>query len=182
VKTICKTKLNGKNLMKAINTMTTPVLVYSFGVIPWSDTELNELQIKTRTTLSRFKYHHPKATIERTMLPRKEGSRGLLDMLELRDKQMVNMRKYFQKKRNNSQLLKEMMKADKKLAPLNLDKDDSNLEHVIKERRETRVNTWRGKALHGRFYSEFHSPYVDKQASCTWLQKGTYTLKQMDLL
>ena len=44
VRTICETGLNGKNIIKAINTYATPVLLYSFGVIHWSDTEMEELQ------------------------------------------------------------------------------------------------------------------------------------------
>ena len=55
------------------------------------------------------------------MLPRREGGRGLLDMTELRDRQILNMRKYFQGNKNNSQLIAEAMNADKALTPLNLD-------------------------------------------------------------
>jgi hypothetical protein len=40
---ILKTELNGKNTTKAINTFAIPVLTYTFGIIKWSETELNNL-------------------------------------------------------------------------------------------------------------------------------------------
>jgi len=53
-KNILKTKLNGKNTMKAINTYATAVLTYSFGIVKWSPTDLENLQTKIRTLLTRY--------------------------------------------------------------------------------------------------------------------------------
>jgi hypothetical protein len=50
-KSILKTKLNGKNMIKAINAYTTPVLTFSFGIVKWMPTDLENLQTKTRTLL-----------------------------------------------------------------------------------------------------------------------------------
>ena len=55
IESICKAKLNGKNFCKAINTLAIPVLTYSFGIIKWSDTEIEEIQRKIRTTLTRYR-------------------------------------------------------------------------------------------------------------------------------
>jgi len=41
-KNILKTKLNGKNMMKAINTYATPVLTFSFGIVKWTRADLRE--------------------------------------------------------------------------------------------------------------------------------------------
>jgi hypothetical protein len=38
IKSILKSKLNGNNLIKAVNTYAVPLLTYSFGVIKWSKT------------------------------------------------------------------------------------------------------------------------------------------------
>jgi hypothetical protein len=43
-KSILKTKLNGKNMIKAINTYTTPVLTLSFGIVKWTPTDLDNLK------------------------------------------------------------------------------------------------------------------------------------------
>jgi hypothetical protein len=40
IKSILKSKLNGNNLIKAVNTYAVPLLTYSFGVIKWSKTNL----------------------------------------------------------------------------------------------------------------------------------------------
>jgi len=60
-KGILKTKLNGKNMIKAINTHTNPVLTFSFGIVKWTPTDLENLQTKMRTLLTRYRFQHPRA-------------------------------------------------------------------------------------------------------------------------
>ena len=36
--------MNGKNTIKAINTYATPVLIYGFGIVKWTPTDLENLQ------------------------------------------------------------------------------------------------------------------------------------------
>ena len=48
IKSILMTKLNGKNTIKAINTYATPALTFSFGIVKWTPTDLENLQTKTR--------------------------------------------------------------------------------------------------------------------------------------
>jgi hypothetical protein len=67
-KSTLKTKLIGKNTIKAINTYGTPVLTFSFGIVKWTSTDLENLQIKTRTLLIRYRLHHPRAA-KRTTYP-----------------------------------------------------------------------------------------------------------------
>jgi hypothetical protein len=38
-KSILKTKLNGKNTIKAINTYATPAPTFSFGIVKWTPTD-----------------------------------------------------------------------------------------------------------------------------------------------
>ena len=52
-KCILKTQMNRKNTIKAINTYATPVLTFSFGIVKWTPTDLQKLQTKTRTLLTR---------------------------------------------------------------------------------------------------------------------------------
>jgi hypothetical protein len=60
-KSILKTKLNGKNMIKATNTYAIPVLTFSFGIVKWMPTDLENLQIRTRALLTRYRIHHPRA-------------------------------------------------------------------------------------------------------------------------
>ena len=80
VNAICKRQLHSKNLFKAINAYAIPVLTYTFGVIKWTQTDIKRLQIKTRTTLTKFNYLHPKSAIERINIKRIKGGRGLIDL------------------------------------------------------------------------------------------------------
>jgi len=79
-KSLLKTKLNGKNTIKAINTYGTPVLTFSFGIVKWIPTDLENLQTKMRTLLTRYRFHHPHTGKERATLPRQMGGRGLIDI------------------------------------------------------------------------------------------------------
>jgi hypothetical protein len=65
-KSILKTKLNGKNTIKAITTYAIPVLTFSFGIVKWTPTDLENLQIRTRALLTRYRIHHPRAAKEKT--------------------------------------------------------------------------------------------------------------------
>lgn len=66
VRRICKTGLKS-NLFKSINTFAIPVVTYSFGLFKWTETDLDEK--KTRTEMTKFRNHHPKASV--LALPRK---------------------------------------------------------------------------------------------------------------
>jgi len=92
---ILKTELNGKNTTIAINTFANPVLTYTFRIIKWGETDLNNLQHALRTTLTKHGAHHPTANAERITLPRKDGGRGIIDNKNLHNKQIMALRKYF---------------------------------------------------------------------------------------
>jgi len=47
-KSILLKKLNGKNMIKAINTCATAVLNFRFGIVKWTHTDLENLQTKMR--------------------------------------------------------------------------------------------------------------------------------------
>ncbi|XP_031333830.1 uncharacterized protein LOC116163840 [Photinus pyralis] len=52
---ILKTGLNSKNLFKAVNTYAIPTLTYSFGIIKWTDTDLENINILTRAQLTKHR-------------------------------------------------------------------------------------------------------------------------------
>nr|CAH7763876.1 unnamed protein product [Callosobruchus chinensis] len=65
------TKLKSRNLTKAINTFAIPVLTYSFGIIKWSHTDKEDIQILIRTELMKHIMPHPNACKERLTIDRK---------------------------------------------------------------------------------------------------------------
>jgi hypothetical protein len=66
----------GKNTIKAINTCAIPVLTFSFGIVKWTPTDLENLQIRTTALLTICRIHHPHAAKERLTLPRHMEEEG----------------------------------------------------------------------------------------------------------
>jgi len=117
---VCKAELNGSALIKAINTYAVPDLTYLFGVIKWSYTDLEALQMKMRTTLTKHCYHYLKAAIEQTVMPQSEVGQGMIDIINLHDQQLMKMREYFYAKRSTSTLVEAIVQAEDGLTFLNL--------------------------------------------------------------
>ncbi|KAL0883753.1 hypothetical protein ABMA27_015858 [Loxostege sticticalis] len=149
IHSICNKQLYSKNLFKAINTYAIPILTYSFGVIKWTNSELQALEIKTRTILTQHRYHHPKSAIERITLPRKEGGRGLIEISQLHKKQII----------------------DKNITPLNLSNEATERSDIAGAK-EAKLKRWREKELHGRHPHDLDQVHIDPEASNKWLESG----------
>lgn len=167
---ITKSKLKGKFLIKAINTYAIPVMTYSFGVIKWTETELLELQRKIRTTLTKYQCHHPKSCLERMVLPRKIGGRGLLDIHLLHNRQINSLRNYFHNKASRSRLISAICRADENLTPLKLAESDltDNSRQI-----DQKIADWSIKAIHGKFFAALNSNQIDISWSNKWLTMNT---------
>lgn len=168
---IMKTQLNSKNIVKAVNTYAVTILTYSFGIIKWSKSELQALQRLINTTMSKHRKHHPKSCLQRLTLPRNDGGRGFMDVINLHNKQIQNLRYYFHCKAEQSNLHKAIVHNDLNLTPLNL-KDKSIQNNVKLTDRQTRKDEWALKSLHGRHYHDLSHSHVDRNASNEWLHRG----------
>jgi hypothetical protein len=71
------------------------LLTYSFGVIKWSKTNLQNINIQTRVLFTKFRKHHPKSAIERFNLPRENGGRGFPNLEILQHNQIASLKNYF---------------------------------------------------------------------------------------
>ena len=74
---IVKTKLNGRNIVKGINTWAIPVLGYLAPFLSWTKTELQSIDGKTRKLLTMHNGLHPRSDVDRLYVPRKDGGREL---------------------------------------------------------------------------------------------------------
>jgi hypothetical protein len=167
---ITKSKLKGKFLVKAINSFAIPVLTYSFGVIKWTETELQDIQRKIRTTLTKYQCHHPKSCIERMVLPRKIGGRGLLDIHLLHDRQIISLRQYFHNKASSSELIDAICKIDHQYTPLKL----ADSQFLINSRSVSqKIQDWSAKVIHGKFYFSLNKENIDIMWSNQWLTTNT---------
>lgn len=173
LKSILKTELNARNIIKAINTFAIPALTYSFGVIKWSKTEITGIERSIRTSLTKYNLHHPKAAIERMSLPRYMGGRGLIDIQQLLDKQIHSLQIFFHNKSHSSPLHKSILNTDNHLTPLNLKNEvPQTTTNINKIHLNRKVEIWAQKELHGRHLNDLNQPYVDKIASNKWLSLG----------
>jgi hypothetical protein len=172
VEALLKTQLNGKNIIKAINTHAIPLLLYSFGVIKWAQTYLANIQTKINTLLTKLHTYHPKSATERLTLPRKGGGRGLINITNLQNKHINNPRQYFHSKSEISQLHKTVTLVDAKYTPLNLRVNEIPPETNKIVLDADKLQKWSQKALHGRYIHELNQDYVDKTASHAWLTRS----------
>jgi hypothetical protein len=112
-----------KNTIKAINTYATTVLTFNFGIVKWTLTDLENLQTKTRTLLTRYRFLHP-------LLQRKTYSitanTVLTDIPRLLDKQVKLLQTYFLNKQATSRLHAAVVKADDRYTPLDLFRANEN--------------------------------------------------------
>ncbi|KAL4703729.1 hypothetical protein ACJJTC_016736 [Scirpophaga incertulas] len=172
INTICKTQLYAKNLFKAINTYAIPVLTYSFGVIKWTKTDIEQLERLTRTTLTKHNNLHPKSAIERLTIKRQNGGRGLIDIKHLWQKQINNLTSFFHVKSQTSKIHKAITLNDNNYTPLNLndriDREQYNENNLQKEK----IENWKKKVLHGRHPHDLQHVHINNEASNIWLKIG----------
>ncbi|KAJ0176683.1 hypothetical protein K1T71_007862 [Dendrolimus kikuchii] len=168
---LLKSELNSKNTIKAVNTFAIPILTYSFGIINWSKTDLNKLQRMINTTMTKHRKHHPKSAIERLVLPRQEGGRGIIDINNLHNKQITTLRNYFYGKAEHSSLHKGVVELDVKLTPLNLQNTQQQQNEILVDNK-TKIKQWAEKSLHGRHQSDLSLSHVDAEKSNQWLKRG----------
>ena len=164
---ILETELISKNKVKAINSWCILVLTFSFGVVHWSQTDLENLNRIVRTSLTKYRMHHPKAAVERLYIPRKAGGRGLLDLRALCNRQVTGLKKYFLAKAHMYPLHKAIVSSDKGYTPMNL---SNNEDYPTITTFKDRLQVWKTKPLHGRFPHALEN--ADHDASVQWLRDG----------
>ena len=78
VRKVLETKLNRRNVLKAINTWAILVVRYSAAFLGWSRLQLEEIDRRMRKLLTIHNGFHPKSNADQLYLSRSEGGRGLL--------------------------------------------------------------------------------------------------------
>ena len=141
VKKLCRSKLNGGNLISGINTWAVSVLRYSAGIVDWTVEELVSMHRRTRKILAMNGCMHTRSNVARLYLPRKEGGRGLISIEECVVKESKSLHGYL------GETTEWMLQA-----ALNevLDEEE-NLQDYKKRKQEEKIRDWKEKALHGEF-------------------------------
>ena len=95
VRKVLETKLNGNNLIKAINIWAVAVIRYSAPFLDWNKDELLALDRRTRKLMTHPKLH-PKSNVDRINLSRKEDGRGLISIEDTTRTAILGLQKYIQ--------------------------------------------------------------------------------------
>ena len=73
IRKILKSKLNGGNVVSAINARAVSIIRYGAGIIKWIKEELGKLDRKTRKLLTVNRALHPQADVDRLYGKRSEA-------------------------------------------------------------------------------------------------------------
>ena len=122
LKLILKSELYAKAQITAINTWAIPVVSHTFGVLQWTHTDLQTLDTKIRTTLTKYRRHHPNSSYNRLYIPRKMGGRGLMNLEMMHDSQVKKLYNFFKNVRNP--LHEAIVKIDN-ISPLKLSQEQA---------------------------------------------------------
>nr|XP_026484151.1 uncharacterized protein LOC113392088 [Vanessa tameamea] len=168
LKKVLKSLLSGGNKVRAFNGWVMPVLMYSFGILKWTQKELDALDRRVRVLLTAYRMHHPRSSVMRLYIPRRCGGRGFLNAKTLHNREVYKLREYFL--HTDLDMHRDVVTMDKGLTPLSLGKENWRKPVVLST--ENRKGVWKSKELHGRFYRALHGPGVDFMASVSWLRFG----------
>ena len=154
--------------MRAFNGWVMPLLAYTFGIVRWTQTELDSVDRQIRKLLTTYRMHHPRSSVMRLYIPRKCGGRGFLNVKNLHNHEVCSLREYFLK--IDVDMHKDVVTVDKGLTPLSLGKENWRRPVVLTT--SNRMAVWKSKELHGRFHRALVGQDVDTASSLSWLQFG----------
>ena len=159
VRKVLETKLNGHNLIKAINTWAIAVIRYSAPFLDWNKDELQALDRRTRKLMTTHKALHPKSNVDRLYIPMKEGGRGLISVADVTQTTILGLQKYIQESEE------KLISAARKL-----DQVSESAKEFKSRRAKKRKQNWIHKAMHGRFLRQTEA--VAAKETWAWLSRG----------
>ena len=138
IRKILKSKLNGGNVVNAMNSRAVSIIRYSAGIVEWTKDELRKLDRKTRKLLTINRAFHPQADVDRLYRKRAAGGRGLLSAEDCVNIEVGSLFKYIGE--SMERLLRFV--SDKNI----LEEGPTEIEVS-----EERMSKYKNKALHGQF-------------------------------
>ena len=187
---LCKTKLNAKNLFKAINEHAISVINYHIGVLKLEANDFFELDNAIRQVLIMNKVHQQPSCKERLYLPREMLGRGLqsiehrseLMLLELRndleaDKTISTRRAAILKVEDDNKthlfLINHFLKAKYKLDELAVNSK------ILREAQHKTLNSEiKSKTLHEKLFRCLGNELIDIKDSSIWLKHGNNSARE----
>ena len=163
LKLVMKSKLNGRNKIKAANTWAVSLLQHGRGVIGWTIEELQSMNRNTRKVMTMNKELHPRSDTARMYVPRKRGGRGLISCEDGVRGEEKNLGWYVGNR--NEVLLRKV--GQKGTVKTNEAKEPRKYKRNAKQETEKK---WKGKRMHGQYVRDLTG--VDWEKTWRWMQKG----------
>ena len=161
VKKLCRSKLNGGNLIGGINTWAVGVVRYSAGMVDWTMEEMASMDRRTRKILAMNGCLHTRSNVARLYLPRKKGVRRLIGIEECVRKERKSLYGYL---RESTEWMLQAAMKEKVIV------EEENLQDYERRIKEEKVKSWKEKALHGEFVQQ--TTDVAGEESWRWLRNG----------
>ena len=160
VRKILKSKLNGGNVIKVINSWAVPVVRYTAGIIDWTQAELEDLDRKTRKLMSAHHALNPQSDVDRVFLPRQAGGRGLQQIRQTFKEEERALNDYI--KNSTEHALKTV--SDEELLKVNESKSEYH-----KKELKNRQERWQSKPLYGQYLQDIKNK-TDNYITWIWLK------------
>ena len=110
IRRIWSSELNAVNKIIVHNTLATPVISYTIGILHWNKKEIKDLDISMRKLLTMKGSFHRASDINRLYTDRKKGGRGLKCMEDLYESRTIKLKEHLEQAAPSHSLL-EMVKA-----------------------------------------------------------------------
>ena len=187
VRKIWNSELYSRNKITAHNTFAVPVLVPTFGVLDWTKKEIEDIDIKTRKTLTQSGSFHRNSSVDRLYSSRKEGGRGLSCVADIFISRIVSIAEHLREQRSKHKFLAEVFRHETSRT-IRMETEFCEATNVkIEEEpnpkkvsggvrdslKEGHVKAWTEKPQYGYLPRKQQSQTeYDKQASNAWLNDG----------
>ena len=112
IRKIWKSELYARNKVMAHNTFAVPVLVPTFGIIDWTKKEIEDIDTKTRKTLTHSGNFHRNSSVDRLYTSRKEGGRGLSSVLDIFISRISSIAEHLRERAVEHKFLREVLRHE----------------------------------------------------------------------
>ena len=163
-KVIMKSRLHGRNKIKALNTWAVSLLRYGAGIIKWTVGELDAMDRKTRKIMTINKELHPKSDVDRLYISRSKGGRGLIGCKNCVITEENSLGWYVVNH------IEPLIVAVKESNTLPGCRNAIKPTEFKKLKQQERINNWKDKTMHGQYLREMNDK--DKNNTWRWLQKS----------
>ena len=161
LKAILKSKLTPGNNVKIVNSWAVSVTRHSAGIVDWKNSELRNVDRKTRKVLNMYQALHPRSNVGRLYLPHSEGEKGLLSLEECVNAEKRFLEQYL--KMNEDEWLRRAWEEG-------MIKEDEDPKIYREKTSKLRMEEWQSKPMHGQFLRQFKNLFSND--TWQWLQRG----------